>query len=274
MAVPVPPETEFDRATAVRPLGGGAYEAAVDERWNVLRGPHGGYIAAMMLRALTEEVGDPERVPRSLTIYYPGAPGPGPVQIRCRVERAGQTISTVSARLEQDGAPMCLALAAFSAPWKEAVGFDNTGFPADAPGPDGLDEVDRQGLVPPFTRNFEYRAVVGDDWFVRAERAAVGGWMRLREPHAFDAPLVATLADAWAPAVFPVVAAPVAAPTIELTVHFRGELPAPGEWVLGIFESRAGRAGFFEEDGTLWTRDGELIAQSRQLALAIGPPSG
>jgi acyl-CoA thioesterase len=270
----MPSETEFDRRTAVRSLGDGTYEAEVDERWNAVRGAHGGYIAAMMLRALTEEVGDPARVPRSLTIYYPSAPGPGPTRIRCRVERAGRTISTVSARLEQEGKLMCLALATFSAPWEEAVGFDNTGFPADAPGPDGLDEIDRRPLVPPFTSYFDFRAVFGDEWFTRAERALVGGWMRLREPHALDAPLVAALSDGWAPAVFPVVAAPVAAPTIELTVHFRGELPAPGEWVLGRFESRVGRAGFFEEDGTLWTRDGELIAQSRQLALAIGLPGG
>lgn len=265
--------TEFDRRTAVRPLGDGVYEAVVDERWNVMRGPHGGYIAAMMLRALTAELGDPERVVRSLTIYYPAAPGPGPVSIRCAVERSGRTMSTLSARLEREGAAQCLALAAFSAPWEEAVGFDNTGFPADAPGPEEIGELDRRGLVPPFARHFEFRPVVGDEWFRKAERGLTGGWMRLREPHALDAPLVAALADAWPPAVFPVAAHPVAAPTIELTVHFRGELPAAGEWVLGMFESRAGRAGFFEEDGTLWTRDGTLIAQSRQLALALGPPS-
>lgn len=270
----MPPETEFDRHTAVRPLGGGTYEVVIDERWNVIRGPHGGYIAAMMLRALTEELGDPGRVPRALTIYYPAAPGPGPARVRCRVERSGRTMSTLSARLEQDGEATCLALAAFSAPWEESVGFDNTAFPADVPGPESIGELDRHGLEPPFSRYFEFRPVVGAEWFGGAEEAVIGGWMRLREPHALDAPLVATLSDAWPPAVFPVATTPVAAPTIELTVHFRGELPAPGEWVLGIFESRAGRGGLFEEDGTLWTRDGELIAQSRQLALAIGPPAG
>jgi acyl-CoA thioesterase len=71
--------------------------------------------------------------------------------------------------------------------------------------------------------------------------------------------------------VFPYAERPLAAPTIELTVHFRAPLPAAGEWVLGVFETKVARDGFFEEDGTLWTEDGELIAQSRQLALAIGP---
>jgi acyl-CoA thioesterase len=269
----VPPETEFDRRTAVRPLGDGLYEAVVDERWNVMRGPHGGYIAAMMLRALTDAIGDGERVPRSLTVYYPAAPGPGPVSIRCAVERAGRTMSTASARLEQDGEPMCLALAAFSGPWDEAVGFDHTERPS-VPEPESLPELDRGGLVPPFAKYFDFRPCVGDPMFSGSDRALAGGWLRLRESHELDAPLVAALADAWPPAVFPIARTPVAAPTIELTVHFRGDLPASGEWVLGVFESRVGRGGFFEEDGTLWTRSGELIAQSRQLALAIGPPPG
>lgn len=266
------PATEFDRRTAVRPLGDGVYEAVVDQRWNVVRGPHGGYIAAMMLRALREELGDPERVPRSLTVYYPAAPGPGPVSIRCAVERSGRTMSTVSARLEQEGAPQCLALAAFSGPWQGGVEFDHTGFP-DVPGPEEtLERLDRGGFVPPFTEYFDFRPVTGHEWFRGAGRALSGGWMRLREPHELDEPLVAALADTWPPAILPVAPGPLAAPTVELTVHFRGELPAEGEWVLGMFESRAGRAGFFEEDGTLWTPDGKLIAQSRQLALAIGAP--
>lgn len=273
MPAPDSAETEFDRRTAVRPLGDGGYEGVVDERWNVIRGPHGGYIAAMMLRALTDAVGDGGRVPRSLTVYYPAAPAGGPVSISCEVERAGRSASTASARMVQDGRPTCLALATFSAPWPKTVEFDNTERP-DAPEPESIPELDRGGLVPPFTQWFDFRPVVGDPWFTESERGLSGGWMRLLEPHALDAPLVAALADAWPPAIFPVAASPVMAPTIELTVHFRGDLPASGDWVLGTFESRVGRDGFFEEDGLLWTRSGELIAQSRQLALAIAPPAG
>ena len=270
----MPDETEFDRRTAVRPMGDGLYEGEVDERWSVVRGPHGGYIAAMMLRALALEVGDGGRVPRSLTVYYPAAPKPGPVSIRCEVERAGRSMSTVSARLEQDGRPTCLALAAFSAPWPEALGFDHVERP-EVPDPESIEPLNRGGgLMPSFARYFDFRPAVGDPMFTGSERGLAGGWMRLCESRELDAPLVAALADAWPPAVFPVASTPVIAPTIELTVYFRGDLPATGDWVLGVFESRVSRAGFFEEDGTLWTRSGELIAQSRQLALALAPPSG
>jgi acyl-CoA thioesterase len=267
----VPQATEFDRATAVRPLGDGSYEAEIDERWNVVRGPHGGYIAAILLRALTHTVADESRSPCSLTVYYLAAPAAGPVTIRVRSERAGRSMTMLSARMEQDGAPVVLATAAYSAAWPEALAFDRSERP-DVPGPDELEQLDRAGLVPPFTQYLHFRPAVGEPLFSGADRAVHGGWMALRQPHELDAPLVATLADAWPPSVFPVVRGPVLVPTIELTVHFRAPLPAPGEWVLGVFESRVARDGFFEEDGTLWTVDGELIAQSRQLALAIAPP--
>jgi acyl-CoA thioesterase len=264
--------TEFDRATAVRRGADGAFEATVDERWNVLRGPHGGYLAAMLLRALTETVGDAGRMPRSLTVYYPAAPVGGPVAITAQVERAGRSMSYVSARLEQGGGVAALATAAFSAEWPRTVELDTTDRP-EVPGPEDTAPLERGGMVPPFANYFHFRPALGERWFSGAPRALSGGWMRLKEDRALDAPLVATLTDAWPPAIFPAATSPVAAPTIELTVHFRSPLPAPGQWVLGVFESRVARDGFFEEDGTLWTEDGEVIAQSRQLALAIGPPA-
>ena len=263
--------TEFDRATAVTRTSDGAYEATIDESWNVIRGPHGGYIAAMLLRALADVAGDGARTPRSLSVYYPAAPVGGPVSISARVERAGRSMSYVTARLEQNGGVAALATAAFSAEWPKTVELDNTSRP-DVPPADEIPELDRRGLVPPFTQYFDFRPTTGDEWFTGAPRALSGGWMRLTEDRELDGPLVAALADAWPPAVFPAATTPVAAPTIELTVHFRSPLPAPGRWVLGIFESRVARDGFFEEDGVLWGEDGEVIAQSRQLALAIGPP--
>jgi acyl-CoA thioesterase len=60
-------------------------------------------------------------------------------------------------------------------------------------------------------------------------------------------------------------------PTVDLTVHFRAPLPLPDSppdaWVLAVVRSRLVRDGFVEEDGEIWSRDGTLIAQSRQFAL-------
>ena len=48
---------------------------------------------------------------------------------------------------------------------------------------------------------------------------------------------------------------------------------APSDHVLGRFSSRLAVAGVWEEDGELWSPDGELIAQSRQLALVRELPA-
>src|SRR5262249_8327069 len=92
---------DFDRETAIRPLGDGRYEAYLDRAWWVHRGPNGGYLAAIVLRALTETVGDAGRAPRSLTVHYAAPPTEGALGIATSIERAGRSLTTGSARLSQ-----------------------------------------------------------------------------------------------------------------------------------------------------------------------------
>ncbi|MDJ0787244.1 MAG: thioesterase family protein, partial [Myxococcota bacterium] len=53
--------TRFDRDTAVSHLGDGRYEARLDRGWWIIRGPNGGYLAAILTRAMQARVGDPSR---------------------------------------------------------------------------------------------------------------------------------------------------------------------------------------------------------------------
>ena len=134
-----------------------------------------------------------------------------------------------------------------------------------------------QANVPAFMRNYDLRWALGGRPGEDGALAATGGWMRAKEPRALDSPLVAALTDAWAPSAFVALGRFVAAPTLDLTIHFRPPLPVPGmapeDHVLGRFHSRLSVAGVWEEDGELWTPAGELIAQSRQLALVRELPS-
>ena len=56
-----------------------------------------------------------------------------------------------------------------------------------------------------------------------------------------------------------------------MTIHFRTELPLaharPDGWCLAVFRSRLAAGGFVEEDGEVWSHEGVLLAQSRQLAV-------
>jgi Acyl-CoA thioesterase C-terminal domain len=67
---------------------------------------------------------------------------------------------------------------------------------------------------------------------------------------------------------------PAAAPTIDLTVHFRTPVPRrpepdPHELVFARMSSKLLSEGFFEEDGVIWAADGTVLAQSRQLAILM-----
>ncbi|MSX02102.1 MAG: hypothetical protein F2813_02965, partial [Actinobacteria bacterium] len=115
--------TAFERATAVDSLGDGAYSALCDVDWSAPRGPNGGYLAAIMVRAMSAELADPAREARSLTLHYLSPPVAGPMQIAVKVERSGRTLTTLGARLEQDGKCCLIALGAFAGPFSDKRPF-------------------------------------------------------------------------------------------------------------------------------------------------------
>jgi acyl-CoA thioesterase len=247
-------------------------EGKLDRSWWVVRGPHGGYLGSILLRALTEAVEDPERHVRSLTVHFVAAPEEGPFRIETTIERAGRSITFMSARMSQAGRCVAVALAAFSVAWPGPE-FSDARMP-DVTGPEDAFRfpVD-QPEFPPFLRNFDMRWALGGAPFSGAERAELGGWMRLAEPRIADAILMTTYADAWPPVVFPRLTEPVVCPTVDLTIHFRSALPVEGtrleDFYLGVYNSKVARDGFFEETGEIWNAEGELLLQSRQLALIL-----
>lgn len=265
--------TRFDDDTAVRRIGDGIYETSISKNWWVVRGPHGGYLATILLRALSAELDDASRGPRSLTVHYPAAPSEGTVHIETETVRAGGNLTTMSARMTQEGTTLALAVAAFSKPF-EGLEFSDAVMPDSLPPDEGF-PVQQGENLPRFLMNFDMRWTLGDPPFSGSDHARLGGWFRLAEPQIADEFVVATLMDAWAPVVFPPATAPLVAPTIDLTIHFREPLPPPGaaadDYYLGVFSSKLSHQGFFEEDGELWSKDGRLLAQSRQLALTLIP---
>ena len=262
--------TEFDAATAVARTGEDTFTASLSRDWWVFTGPNGGYVASVLLRALTERVGDPARMARSLTVHYLRPPGEGPVAIATRLVRAGRSVATLTATMTQNDAEVALATAVFARPRPFLPFHDAT--PPDVPGPDETPPSSwPPHLFPPISRRFTYRPLTRETVFSGEERAEASCWLRLDEPRPLDPVLLATIADAVVPAVFPKATVPVAATTIDLTVHFRAAADAEpyDGWALAAMRSRVSVDGFVEEDGEVWTPDGRLIAQSRQLAVVV-----
>lgn len=279
----------FDRDTAVRLEEQSGPErvfaAEISPDWRAGRGPHGGYLAAMLLRALMVTIAEPARGPRSLTIHYVRPPAVGPVRIRTVIEREGRSLSTVSARMEDvDGKLLALALSAFSVPWS-APEVAELPMP-DVPGPDGDRQTTRtlHPAAPPFTHHLVLQPRIGAIPFQGSDHPMeIGGWLGLHEPRPLDALSLAFFSDALFSPPFIRMSEPGTSPTIDLTIHFRTTVPRngaplseqdPEELCFARFSSGVMHEGFFEEDGVIWAADGAVLLQSRQLAIMMPLPQG
>lgn len=256
--------------TAVESVGDGRFRAEVDAGWAVIDGaaPNGGYMLAIVARAMAAAGGMPD--PLSVTGHFLAPCAPGPVEVACDVVRAGRRHATVSASLLQDGRVMTQALGVFG-------DLDAAGGPSlDRRDPSPIPAIDDcagpfadRADVPPIAHRIDLRAAPGVmGWATGAPTGdgMVGGWARWADGAPMDTFGLLVLADAFPPAVFNLNGLEVGwAPTIELTVQVRGR--PQGDWQSSWFTTRSVTAGYLEEDGEVRDADGRLLALSRQLAL-------
>lgn len=261
--------SHFRDDTAITALGGGRYAASIDRRWWIERGPNGGYLAAIVLRAAMAEVADEARRPRSLTLHYLRPPTEGACEVAVVVERAGRGLTTVTARLAQGGRDCILALAAFGLD-RPGPSLDDQRAPAVPPPDDVPARRDADNTVAIGDR-YETRPAIGAPPFEPGPEALTGGWIRTTDRDPVDEVLVAALTDAWPPAIFSRLDVPIGVPTVDLTIHFREAPPRAPGWCLVRFRTQVAAEGYLEEDGEVWSEDGRLLAQSRQLAVLLGP---
>jgi acyl-CoA thioesterase len=262
--------TAFDTDTGLQRVRADLFNASIDPKWWVLRGPNGGYVAAILQRAMTEAVGDDQRPARSLTVHFLVPPNPGPVDVHVQIEREGRSLTSTSARLVQDGRLIATAVGVFST-GRDAIEYSELEMPA-VPKADDVPSRTIEG-APAHAQMFDWRPAIGAVPFEAGDKAETGGWFRLREPQLADPVVVTSYADGWFPALFFRTREPIGVPTVDFTVHFRAALPLPGarpeDYYLVLFRAPLSHDGFVVEDGEIWSADGRLVAQVRQLAVVL-----
>ncbi|MFF2408849.1 thioesterase family protein [Streptomyces sp. NPDC058092] len=266
-------DSEFDRDTAVSFREEGVYDAELSAGWTIMHAVNGGYLLAMLGRALGEALPHPD--PFSVSAHYLTASVPGPAVIRTQRVRTGRTLSTGQASLFQyaeDGTEVerIRVLATYGdldalsdevrtsakppaiPPQEHCLGPSDG--PAPIPGSSAITERLDIKLDP---------ATVG--WAVGAPsgKGEMRGWFGLADGRDADPLSLLLTVDALPPTSFEL-GLKGWTPTIELTTHIRCR-PAPGPLRVSI-TTRNLAGGFLEEDADVWDSADRLVAQSRQLA--------
>jgi acyl-CoA thioesterase len=289
----------FEQATAVTPLSGGLFCAQIDPGWSTPIAANGGYLAAILVRAIeahgatTSDGAGGAVAPRqlrSLTCHYLRPVKGGPLDVRVAIVRAGRRISTVEVTAAQDGKDTIRALAALAVLDLPAAGQWEPEPPRIGPPParDAAliepDDYRRDGAdgwlgptptMPPMFRRVRVAPRIGGVPFSNrplpaGEAPETGGWIALPEARPIDAAFIALCTDVWWPPAFQPLGRPAIAPTIDLTIHVRADIPPeglPDQPVLGWYRSTAAHGGLMEEDAALFLPDGTLLAHARQLAI-------
>ncbi|WP_190820526.1 acyl-CoA thioesterase [Saccharopolyspora pogona] len=254
----------FAAATSVRPLGDGTFVASLHPEWAVGERPHGGYLLALLARALGDTTG---LAPLSVSAQFLRPPRVGPVLVRTEVLKVGKTVTSARALLEQSGQVCVDATATLGkVPETEPEWSDLPDMPVNPPST----AVD---LAATEARKFFALSRVCDMRLDANTADFLNGgtgeprlrlWVKPREAQpdllfglvAGDLTVPVTLnlgRFGWAP-------------TVQLTALLRAH-PANG-WLRLLVDCRAVHGQWFDEDITVVDSVGRLICQARQLAIA------
>lgn len=282
-------QPDFEQATRVAGSDG-IYTADVHPAWDGPISTHGGLLGAIILGAVDREV-NPENLLqiRSLTCQYLRAPSHGEVRVEVEALRRGRRFTSCRASMYSDDKLCITALTTHSVRDLAVIDEWSPDPPkAKSPPKRTAPEVPPQELiggtngwlampdgVPEFFRRLLFAPRFGTGPFVgppvdRNAGTTNGGWLLTREARPIDVAYLAFLVDVFWPSVLEPLRTPAVAPTLDLTTHFRATIPPqglPDQPLLVVNNSIAVEDGLADSDSKVFSADGKLLAQGRQLQL-------
>jgi acyl-CoA thioesterase len=278
--------TPFASATYVQRVSEGTYRAFIDDSWNLRPLPQGGVIAAIGLRAMSEELAVPGQTLRTMHTLFIGQVADGELEIEVEVLRRGRSMSHVRAHVRNPGSATGHITTAVFGATREGFEFTELRRPQVAP-PDecrSFRDPPPPG-VPDFVPNpfwatrVEGRAASGiAPWEVAERRTADQAvWYRfdespwIDEGTRLDPFAVVLLADTMPGAIGQRLGPtdrPWFGPSVDLTVHMCADCHSP--WVLAHNTARWAGDGYASVDMALWDGD-TLVAYATQTSFFTFP---
>ena len=265
----------FTDLTTVTAVGNGAFTATIDPVWTIGPKVHGGCMLALCAAAARHSVPDAaELAPVALSANYLNAPDPGEVQLSTTIRKRGRQVNLIEVELSQRGrvAVTCsVALGPLDAkPPRHQVPLDVCSMSVEPP-------ADAVPVTPAHPLGQVVHIAQGCDMRLDAATPFLGGTEGEPVTRIWLRPLASDEADPDAALLFALMAGDITppvtmnrghfgwTPTVQLTTYLRRR-PAPG-WLRVIASSTVIGDTWFEEDHLIVDANGQVVVQSRQLAM-------
>jgi acyl-coenzyme A thioesterase PaaI-like protein len=252
---------QFYEQTAVLPQGESRWQAEVHRGWRIGSVANGGYVLALVGRALSEALNQPD--PLSINAFYLAPVTLGEIEVA--VESLSETRSThfASADLRQEGKLKLRATAAYT-DLDKLKGPDWTNVtPPTVPTFAEAASLAMSHLE--IHQSVDLRMVQGAEIFTNGQTSGSGefvAWLAHKDGAAPEPVDLLMFADIIPPPIFTLYGAYGWVPTVELTVQVRRK-PSAGP-LLARHTTRQVTRGVAEADTEIWDVNGELVAMARQ----------
>lgn len=260
---------QFDSDTCPVHGSDGKLTLDISDKWSINSTPNGGYIMALMTRAMEPEI-------ENHIVKNPGACiVTANYLARCACEPAVILVETMGesrhfirrqARLIQKDTEKIRAMATFLKPAETQLSSRHESEPEPvAPWEECAPIPPMEGYT--LFDQVEMRLDPACTGWVKnqlSRRSVMKGWIGFKQSRCIDPPAVTLFADCFPPPVFTSQGMAPWIPTIEYSVNIR-QMPATPR-LKCIFTTRFISSGLLEEDGEIWDEKDNLVALSRQIA--------
>ena len=264
---------QFQSALNLTKASENVFSFTPDSRYFVGNTPHGGYLLALMNKALSSVLNHPSSI--NSNVYYLDRTDPKPAELHVEVIRTSKGTSMGQVRLMQDGRLTCL-FSALCSDFQYMKGYSGLKTPL----PEIMNSVPedqfkvmnyenlKAGSTPSFIQQLEMSVHPDHAWWDRdismdVAEARCSAFLELKGGAA-DTFVLSYLADILPPVVQNKYGSLGWVPTLTLTCNIR-QLPKTNRlFIDGLAKDISN--GYFEQDCNIWDMDGNLVATSRQLA--------
>lgn len=242
-------------------------DLTIPKTWGQGRTAFGGISAGMLYSAVKQRITN-DSVLRSFTTNFVGPLTLDmPFSIEVTLLRAGKNVSQFTAHAIQDGKSCVFSQACFGVARTSSVAVENTERHTMAAPTKGKFIPQIPKVTPKFLRYFDLSIDEGGIPFTRKKSSHYHGFMRFKDaPSQITDAHIITLIDAWPPTLLQMMKLPAPASTVSWNIEFlHPHKPvSPTDWFAYQAHTRQAADGYGHTEATIWDKDNEVIALSRQ----------